>query len=103
MTEFTIISRVIAIFAAILVSFAAPAFAAKLTEKQAVKKAQAAIAQGHWTRVPTECLSFEPVAPEWSFVVREEHHKRCGGDALMSPRLFELRVNPQTGVVQKVE
>lgn len=85
------------------VLFAAPALAAKLTEEQAVEKAQAAIIKGHWTRLATECLSFEPTPPEWSFVVREEHNNVCGGDALTAPRLFDVHVNPQNGVVTRQE
>lgn len=88
-------------FAAAILFFAAPAFAAKLTEEQAVKKAQAAIAQGHWTSLAGECLSFEPATPEWTFVVREEHTDACGGDPLTAPRLFDVKVDPWTGVVTK--
>ncbi len=87
------------IFAALIVFFAAPAFAAKLTEAQAVKKAQAAIAQGHWTNLAAECLSFQPMKPDWSFIVREEHNQHCGGDPLTAPRLFDVHVDPWTGVV----
>ncbi len=83
------------------VFFAAPALAAKLTEEQAVEKAQAAIIKGHWTSLATECLSFEPTAPQWSFVVREEHNNICGGDSMTAPRLFNVQVNPQTGVVTR--
>lgn len=85
------------------VFFAAPALAAKLTEAQAVERAYAAIAQGHWTSLAPECLSFEPVKPEWSFVVREEHNNICGGDELTAPRLFDVHVNPQNGVVTRQE
>lgn len=86
-------------FAALMAFFAAPAFAAKLTEKEAVYRAQAAIHEGHWSGLAPECLSFEPKPPQWSFTVREDHNSVCGGDDLTAPRLFEVHVNPQTGVV----
>lgn len=89
------------IFAAVLVFFAAPAFAAKLTEEDAAKKAHAAIARGHWSSVDANCLSLEPSAPEWTFVVREEHNDACGGDPLTAPHLFDVKVDPWTGVATK--
>lgn len=89
------------VFAAGIVFFAAPAFAAKLTEKEAVHRAQAAIRDGHWSELSAECMSFEPTPPQWTFVVREEHTPRCGGDDLTAPRLFDVHVDPQTGVVTR--
>lgn len=82
-------------------SVATSAYAAKLTEKQAVQNAQVAIQKGHWTSLAAECLSFEPVEPEWTFVVREEHNNICGGDDMTAPRLFDVHVDPQSGVVQR--
>lgn len=86
--------------ALLMLFFAAPAFAA-ISEQAAVKRAQQAIARGHWTSVETKCLSFQSVEPKWSFVVREEHNEACGGDRMTAPRLFDVHVDPQTGVVRR--
>lgn len=89
------------IIAAALLLLSTPVFAASLTEAAAAKKAQAAITQGHWTSLALECISLEAGKPEWTFVVREEHNATCGGDTLTAPRLFNVRVDPWTGVATR--
>lgn len=77
------------------------AHAALLNEQQAAERALDAMQQRHWTDRRAECVSLQPVPPRWTFIVREEHAGRCGGDPLSAPRLFDIVVDPRTGTTRR--
>ena len=63
-----------------------------------------AIRRGGLTQLEDECLSyqFDAAEKEGNYVVdvRENHRSsKCGGDPNVSPRLFSVKVNKQTGAM----
>lgn len=83
----------------VMILTALPASAA-VTEDQARRLAAKMIQKHHLSNRSLRCLDIVTEDDDWRFSVRERHEGDCWGDPHTSPRLFDMLVDRNTGVVQ---